>query len=347
MKKKIEIMILTLIIIAIIFPTEEAMKINYLENNYKIKYNNNILYVGGSGQDNYTKIQDTIDNASDGDTIFVFDESSPYYELLYITYKSINLMGENKNTTVLDGMNKSNVIYINGDNIKISGFTIRNSSKTGSNHCAGIFSYMKSDYIKIIGNNLCNNYFGIYFYYPDPHNELNPSATFPQSNNSILKNNISKNCIGIKLIYSSNNKIYNNNIINNGWGIKLLGGSTENMVYLNNFINNTINAYNENSNLWFNPQLIKGNYWDNYNGSDLLPPKGIGDKPYIFSKNGIDLFPLIKPYEKYQNIDNSPMIKFNIFKSKRCQNRDLIVSLKNIFPNYLKIKSYKSIFREV
>ncbi|MBP1662308.1 MAG: hypothetical protein H6P94_557, partial [Thermoplasmatales archaeon] len=29
------------------------------------------LYVGGSGPGNYTKIQDAIDNASDGDTIFV------------------------------------------------------------------------------------------------------------------------------------------------------------------------------------------------------------------------------------------------------------------------------------
>ena len=32
----------------------------------------NWLYVGGSGPGNYTKIQDAIDNASDGDTLFVY-----------------------------------------------------------------------------------------------------------------------------------------------------------------------------------------------------------------------------------------------------------------------------------
>jgi hypothetical protein len=31
------------------------------------------LYVGGSGPGNYTRIQDAVDNASDGDTVFVFD----------------------------------------------------------------------------------------------------------------------------------------------------------------------------------------------------------------------------------------------------------------------------------
>jgi hypothetical protein len=32
----------------------------------------NWLYVGGSGPGNYMKIQDAVDNASNGDTVFVF-----------------------------------------------------------------------------------------------------------------------------------------------------------------------------------------------------------------------------------------------------------------------------------
>ena len=35
----------------------------------------NWLYVGGSGPGNYTRIQDAIDNASDGDTVFVYSGS--------------------------------------------------------------------------------------------------------------------------------------------------------------------------------------------------------------------------------------------------------------------------------
>ena len=42
--------------------------------------NGNILYVGGDGPGNYTKIQNAIDNASSGDTVFVYDDSSPYIE---------------------------------------------------------------------------------------------------------------------------------------------------------------------------------------------------------------------------------------------------------------------------
>ena len=54
----------------------------------------NTLYVGGSGPGNYSRIQYAINNASDGDTVFVFDDSSPYFENLIIDV-SINLIGEN------------------------------------------------------------------------------------------------------------------------------------------------------------------------------------------------------------------------------------------------------------
>ena len=44
----------------------------------KVEYNNPIangitLYVGGTGPDNYTKIQEAIDDTSDGDRVYVFD----------------------------------------------------------------------------------------------------------------------------------------------------------------------------------------------------------------------------------------------------------------------------------
>lgn len=303
-QKEIEILFLTLVIFAIVFPIAEAMNAKNIEGNKRITmYNNNILYVGGSGPGNYSSIQDAIDDASDGDTIFVYDESSPYYEKLQISLKSINLIGENRNTTIIDGMKKSNVIYVNGDNIRISGFTIRNSSKTGSNYCAGIFVYVNSDYVDIIGNNLYNNYFGILFYYSGPHRSLSRLGTCRLSNSVISGNNISDNYIGIDLRYSRCNEICNNTISNNGWGIRLYK-SSENKIYLNNFIDNNQNAYNDYSNLWYNPQLIRGNYWDDYNGSDVLLPKGIGDLPYRFPKGGIDRFPLMAPYKGNQVQNN-------------------------------------------
>ena len=43
-----------------------------------------ILYVGGSGPNNYTRIQGAINDANNGDTVFVYDDSSPYIEGIVI-----------------------------------------------------------------------------------------------------------------------------------------------------------------------------------------------------------------------------------------------------------------------
>jgi len=82
-------------------------------------------YVGGSGPGNYTKIQDAIDNSSDGDTVFVY--KGEYHENLRIE-KSINLIGENKNLTIVEADEYySSLINIYADEVKVSGFTIQGS----------------------------------------------------------------------------------------------------------------------------------------------------------------------------------------------------------------------------
>ena len=58
--------------------------VNTTENKLKPLFNGNTLFVGGIGLNNYTKIQDAIDNSSDGDSVYVFDDSSPYFENLVI-----------------------------------------------------------------------------------------------------------------------------------------------------------------------------------------------------------------------------------------------------------------------
>jgi parallel beta-helix repeat protein len=83
----------------------------------------NWLYVGGSGPGNYTRIQDAIDNASDGDTVFVYDDSSPYFENLIITH-SIALLGEHRESTIIYGGNITRAIIIDAENVTISGFSV-------------------------------------------------------------------------------------------------------------------------------------------------------------------------------------------------------------------------------
>ena len=83
------------------------------------------LYVGGDGPGNYTRIQDAIDDAEDGDTIFVF---SGYYTEEIEIYKSINLIGEHKDSTSIVGQgvyDHIQVVRITTDDVTIEGFTIK------------------------------------------------------------------------------------------------------------------------------------------------------------------------------------------------------------------------------
>lgn len=88
------------------------------------------LYVGGSGPGNYSKIQDAIDNTTDGDAVYVFP--GIYREQIVIN-NSIQLHGADLLTTLIDGKNASNdIITCVGTNVHISGFTIYNCSKSHS-----------------------------------------------------------------------------------------------------------------------------------------------------------------------------------------------------------------------
>jgi parallel beta-helix repeat protein len=181
----------------------------------------NTLYVGGGGLGNYSNIQDAIDNASDGDTVFVFDDSSPYYENLIII-KGIFLIGENRDTTIIDGSGYSNVIYIDADSVYISKFTIQNGEHK--------FPYgginIRSNYSTISDNNLKNNFYGIDMYYSE--------------NNHIVGNNImNNNQCGIYLEGSSNNNISENLIDSQPYnGIGFYNLSNYNNIFKNTIINN-------------------------------------------------------------------------------------------------------------
>lgn len=190
-----------------------------------------ILYVGGTGSGNYSNIQDAIDNASDGDTVFVYNGT--YYENVVLN-KSINLAGENRNTTIIDANGTGDVVNITADRVNISGFTIRNGSD-------GID--VDSNFNNITGNNISsNNYLGIY---------LSSSS----KNNTILGNDISNNYAGMGLNYSSDNTILSNNISNNGGGIVLSSSSN------NNILGNAISS-NDDEGIWLDSSsdnAISGN----------------------------------------------------------------------------------------
>jgi len=240
-------------------------------NDFKPMNRGNWLYVGGIGEGNYTKIQDAINDSVDGDTVFVYDDLSPYLEAVVVD-KSINLVGEDKYSTVIDGFDfKKAVISINVDGVLIQGFTIQNATESyGANSAVAITSNNNS----IVDNILqFSSWAGVSITFGD-NNVIQENIIRDNSvsgvdilgkfnmviNNYIVNNrwggvilegafntNVSFNTIqandaGIELLdFNRNNTFYQNNITNNKIGIDIMMSSM-NYVIQNNFINNNINA---------------------------------------------------------------------------------------------------------
>ncbi|HDH81590.1 MAG TPA: hypothetical protein ENF91_00705, partial [Thermoplasmatales archaeon] len=86
---------------------------------------NNILYVGGSGPNNYTSIQSAINDASNGYTIYVYPGN---YNESIVMNKSISLVGieQNGEKPVIDGGGRSFAINITADGCVLKQFKIIN-----------------------------------------------------------------------------------------------------------------------------------------------------------------------------------------------------------------------------
>lgn len=188
-------------------------------------------YVGGQNPGNYSKIQWAIDNASDGDTVFVYNGT--YYENIIVN-KTINLTGKDKETTIIDGGGNGNVTLITVDHVNMTGFTVKGS---GGEYINGGIKLDNVRNCKIVNNTVSNNHIGIYLKSADNnliHNNFayfndNIGISLENSNsNNLTENNASYNNdlsslvrSGINLFRSSYNKIYKNYAFNNLYGIKL------------------------------------------------------------------------------------------------------------------------------
>ncbi len=174
--------------------------------------NGSIFYVGGSGPGNYTRIQDAVDNTSDGDTVFVYDDLSPYYESVQIN-KSIDLIGEDRNTTVIDANGGRNVIFIESDNVSIHEFTLQNGSY-------GIEIAVFFGFCIVSDNNIIDNNFGI--------------TSFKSRNNIIEDNTFFDNKDNTISMYGKNmtisgNTIDHSTVINTGLNVVLYLGPGSNI----------------------------------------------------------------------------------------------------------------------
>ncbi|MEF8879764.1 MAG: right-handed parallel beta-helix repeat-containing protein [Candidatus Thermoplasmatota archaeon] len=156
MKKK-TILVITLLFLSIFVKTSLS-----LENVRNIDEKQKILYVGGHGPGNYTKIQKAINSSAVGDTVFIYNGT--YFENIVVD-KSILIIGENRYNTVINGGKNGATVTINAEEVTISNLTItggkKTDAKTVDNMCiAGIKT--KSSNIRIIGNIIKNNSMGVF-----------------------------------------------------------------------------------------------------------------------------------------------------------------------------------------
>ena len=259
-------------------------------SSYSHSISGTVLYVGGSGGNNYTTLREAVNHSMDGDTIIIFHG---VYEGATIK-KSVTVIGRNAiitsgvfiktNNVILENLlikDCHTAIKIYGDNNTVKNCTILNNSY-GIN--------VEGNFNNILSNKIFKNYqYGIHLDYAHGNmiesNEIyrNKWGVYMMNSreNLLLKNVIKNNEIGIKLQKSQNNIIKLNNITKNrDNGVYMCCYSMNNLIYMNNFIENGYNAYVVGGgNKWDNGK--NGNYWDDYDGGTN----------YSINKKNIDYHP--------------------------------------------------------
>ena len=141
--------------------------------------------------EDYPTIQEAINNADEGDTIYV--RAGTYYENIVVN-KTVSLIGENKNVTVIKSAGSLSIFEVTANFVAIKNFTILN----------GFFGI----YIANSGGNIiCNNNIiscngrGLYLEFSE--------------NNTVEENTVYNNGVGILLAWSSKNNLRHNDFYDN------------------------------------------------------------------------------------------------------------------------------------
>lgn len=241
LRKGFALGIILLFMVASIIPSFAQ---NVKEKQPLLTSRGNCLYVGGSGPENYSRIQDAIDNASDGDTVFVY--RGTYHEHVDVD-KAIYLLGEDRNTTIIDGDYSQRIIYITANNTQISSFTIQHSGAGWE----GIEITSNSNSNTVSGNTFLHNSFGLVVY---------------RSNHTLIeRNNFIQNDLSLELQYGNHSTV-TGNIIQSGRDSIYLPMSTGNIITENILQNNEEGIYLHES----NHTLVSNNIINTINDSGIV-----------------------------------------------------------------------------
>jgi len=276
--------------------------------------------------DNYPTIQEAIDAANVGATVFV--RNGTYSENVVVNKTGLHLLGECNVATVIDatdlGPLHSAAVNVFSDSVEVSGFTLSRSGETGidlvSDSCAycsisnntvgwetwyGIVS--SGNYTRITGNDVHCSETGI---------TLNGSSF-----NTVDGNTVTSSTNGIALSAADNSIVSNNRISSNANGLALVASNgTE--VFHNSFMDNTHQVVVDvasQSNTWDDGYPSGGNYWSDYSWADALQGQfqnlpgsdGLGDTPYTIDLKNMDRYPLAAvPYPDVRVVSITPLRSF-------------------------------------
>ncbi|UCE37257.1 MAG: right-handed parallel beta-helix repeat-containing protein [Thermoplasmata archaeon] len=281
MRKKIQSIIICLILIFAIFTTID------LVFEFPLTSGSTTIYV----PTNYPTIQEAINAAIDGDTVYVY--SGAYFENVIVD-KTINLTGENKDNTTIEGV--GDVIHVAANWVNVSGFTVKNGS-TGIdlyevNNCK-VFNNIASTndfhgikFTRCIDSDITNNTV------LNSHTGISLSQS---SYNDITGNKVSENNYGIALHDANGNNITGNIVYsNNDFGIWLHGFTDSNCIVDNNvsfcgkigiYLSGTVGITLRNNTMKYNGIRIDGGDVQHWNTHNIDTSNTVNGKPLQYWVN--------------------------------------------------------------
>ncbi|HKZ93491.1 MAG TPA: NosD domain-containing protein [Candidatus Bathyarchaeia archaeon] len=203
----------------------------------------------------YARIKDAVNAAVTGDTIQV--DPGIYYEndiFIDVTITALTIIGANPQTTIIDGMGNGTIFSIDGTNVQITGFTIRNP---GNNNNA-IASEKpgpsaSNDFHRFTNNIITTSAYGISLSLSNRNTIFNntftdnPFGAITLSNsatNNITGNIIKDSAYGIRIFNSATNTIASNQITLTSYSIHISGATSTGVAIRNNvFAGRTAGVY--------------------------------------------------------------------------------------------------------